>query len=421
MLWAALSLLTQADIDFPLRPGARWVYVHDDRESIILDALEASNIGAEKTVTLRVRGWTFFGTEGDLYLSSDARGLSCHGTCYMDQVHPQESPENFLPPRLQKGTAWEGRDGFGFKAVTHDLEAVEVPAGTFQAWKIAYRGGSSEMSFDGWYAPGTGFVRFDLLRMSLTKPWGVEKSYRHDLARFEPTRGIVPVAVPALSAEERKTVELLLGRLSEPDVDARQKAAADLFALGRGVIPWLRESEDPEVRARVRQVVERFPALEYSAHLTRAKGKVGRPLPVRFALRNIASGPVQIVEAVEGSAEGRSPACLLTILDERGVEQRLQKRAECGNSNRLLRRNFVTLESGEDFDPLGPGTWRHPLLDWTPARPGVYTIDAVYDATGKIPDAWRGTGHLTPEIQKRIEAMPRGRYEAKRLTIIVEP
>lgn len=418
---AALALLAQADIDFPLRPGARWVYVQDGREAMILDAVEAS-----PTTTLRIRGGSFFWMSDDAFLSIGDQGLRCHGYSYQDSLFPKDPPRLLLPPRLEKGMTWEAEKLW---AEVVDVEDVKVPAGSFRAWRIDYEIRhhlGTELDFRAWYAPGTGFVRFDYWQTStMGSKTPLEKPWRRELARFEPKRKVTPLAIPPLSPEARRAAEDLLGRMSTPDVGIREKAADDLFALGRSVEPLLRDAigraSDPEVEARLRQVVERFPKLEFTARLLREKGKVGEPLPVGFALRNLAPASVQILPSLDGSAVGRSPRYLLSILDEQGVAQQPDRIPFCGHVNRLLRRDFVTLESGEEFDPLGPGSFGHYLLRWAPSRPGIYTLDAVYDATGKVPEAWQGSGAMDPAALKMLEAMPRGRYEAKRLTIVVEP
>ncbi len=421
MLWAALGLLTQADIDFPLRPGARWVYVQDGREAMILDAVDAN-----PTLTLRIRGGSFFWMSEDAFLSVDAQGLHCHGQSYQDHVLPNDPPRPLLPARLEKGVTWEAEK---LRAVVVGVEDVDVPAGSFRAWRIDYEMRQhlgTEQDFRAWYAPGTGFVRFEYWQTSTKgKKTPLEKPWRRELARFEANRKVVPPRPPPLAPEARIAADRLLQRLADPAVDVRENAAAGLFALGAGVSPLLRESletaADPELRARLRQLLDRFPKLEFTARLLRDKGKVGQPLPVAFALRNIAPEAVRVVPSLDGSALGRSPRYDLRILDERGVPQQPDRIPFCANVNRLRLRDFVTLQPGEEVDPLGPGSFSHALLAWTPSRPGTYTLDAVYDATGKVPDAWQGSGELDPAARKLLEAMPRGRYEAPRLTIVVEP
>jgi hypothetical protein len=420
-VWLGLLAATQ---ELPLRPGARWVYVQDGREVMILDATEATG----ETITLRVRGGSFFWTTEGALLSVGAEGLRCHATTYSGHVLPKDPPRLLLPPRLEKGARWEPVDGF-FRATVVDLEKVDVPAGSFEAWKIDYVLAAhlgTEQDFRAWYAPGTGFVRLEYWQEStLGRKTPLEKPYRRDLARFEPKRVVRPLEVPPLSADERAAADRLLDRLSDPAVDVRSKAAVDLFARGRGVMPLLRDAlaktADPEVRARLRSVLDRFPALEFTARLTREKGQVGRPLPLAFALRNLSSEPARIVPAIDDSDVARSPRYLLKILDDRGVPQEPKEIPFCAHVNPLLASDFVTLEPGEEFDPLGPGSFGHYMLRWTPSRPGTYTLDATYDATGKIPEAWKGAGELDPAALRMLEAMPRGRYEARRLTIVVEP
>lgn len=424
-----LGLAAQADDAFPLRVGARWTYAQGDTAVMVLDAVEASKVGDEATITVRIRSRSFFWATYDAFLSAGQGGLRMHASSYADTLMPKTPAWILLPPRLETGAGWTGGDGH-FEAKVLGREDVDIPAGRFSAWKIEYvrRGHlGTELDFRAWHAPGTGFVRFEFFQTStMGAKTPLETPARLDLVRFEPARRGVPVEIPALHEADRKEVDALLVRLGDPAVEVREKAAADLLSKGRGILPVLRsaaaKAADPELQARLRHVRDRFPALEFTARKTRERGQVGRPLPLSFALRNISLDPVRIVPALDGSAFARFPRYGLVVRNEEGVEQQPDRIPFCGTLNPLRARDFVELAPGEEVDPLGPGSFSHSLLRWTPTRPGTYTLEAAYDATGKIPDAWKGSAaEMAPNVRAMLEAMPRGRYEAPRLTIVVEP
>lgn len=65
-----------------------------------------------------------------------------------------------------------------------------------------------------------------------------------------------------------RKVNDLIPRLASDDVEARQKAAADLRALGRPSLPLLRDAlkseVDPEIKARLEELIHRYEAIDWS-------------------------------------------------------------------------------------------------------------------------------------------------------------
>ena len=155
--------------------------------------------------------------------------------------------------------------------------------------------------------------------------------------------------------------------------------------------------------------------------MTKPRGKVGEPLPVRFSLRSLWDAPVRILPSLDGSALGRFPRYYVLVFDENGEEQKPDKLGVCGFTNPLHPTDFITLQPGESCDPMGPGTFGHYMLRWLPTRPGTYTLEAIYDATGRVPDQWKGSvDKMDPQSLELLKGMPRGRYGAKRVTIVVD-
>jgi hypothetical protein len=250
-----------------------------------------------------------------------------------------------------------------------------------------------------------------------------------ELARYEPERHIEPVLEPKLSVDDAARAERLLGRLETETAEARENVANQLVALGSGVLPLIRKraasANGGELRRRLEQVLGRFPTLEFVARRLKDKGKVGEPLPIHFALRNISPTTVQILPSLDGSEEQmRYPRYSLEVRDEKGEAQKLAKGRgpRCGFMNPIKVLDFETLEPWEETNPFGFGTSGISMNGWIPQRPGTYTLIAVYDATGVVPDEWKGAvKQMDPQAQQLLEAMPRGRFESNRLTIIVEP
>jgi hypothetical protein len=393
-----------------------------------LEVMGLERPGLEATAVLRIRGGMFFLFSKDLWVSGGSLGIRIHASGDADQMAVKTPPVVLLAPDLEKGKVWRGTSDRAWTASVVDREPVRVPAGEFKAWKIDYviSGSGRDYHFRAWLAPGTGFVRLDSWQ-ELHEGRERRNAESYELTRYDPERKITPLGFPALSSEDLAKAKRLIARLGQPEVAARDEGVRELAALGRGVLPVVRDqlatAKESELRGRLEAVVERFPKVEFVARNLKARGKAGQPLPLGFALRNISDSKVQILPSLGAPGRTSYPRYLLEIRDEKGDVMKPPKGPiTCSFENPVEERDFITLEPGEEYDPFGAGTWGHVLLPWIAERAGTYTVQAVYDATGDVPDGWKGSATtMDPRVQRRLEAMPRRRFESNRLTIEVEP
>jgi hypothetical protein len=395
---------------------------------MILDAVGRENVGKEETTMLRIRGASFFWNSDTVFISSGKEGLRIHGSRFADSNLSKDPPLVLLPFKLEKGKTWQSAS-FEVSASVLGLQDVEVPSGSYKAWSIEYvltSQTTSEHDIRAWFVPNIGFVRIEWWQENIkgTKKL-LDKPRIFELARFESERRVRTIVEPRLSSDDLVKAERLIGCLGDERVEAREKTVAELVAIGRGVVPIILEragkAKDSEIRGRLQEVIHRFPKVEFVIRALKANGKVGEPLPVGFALRNIFSDKIQILPTLSGSTS-RYPRYVIEVVDGKGQIQKPKPTSGLGLGNPLNKRDFVTLESGEETDPFGPGSFGHPMVEWVPEHPGTYTLVAVYDATGDIPDAWVGSERrMDAEVQRLLETMPRGRIVSNRLTIVVEP
>jgi hypothetical protein len=305
-----------------------------------------------------------------------------------------------------------------------DREKVRVPFGEVEAWKVLYRkpGSGRDYFTRAWFAPGIGFVRFE--NWDVLESGERRNDQTYELTRYEPERHVTPLAPARFTAEDRANAERLVASLQDPQVDVREKAMSGLVAIGRGVVPFIREqaanAKDPELRGRLEQVLKRVPRVELLVRKLKDRGKVGEPLPLRVALRNISDSKVAILPSL-----GRGPGASwvrydLEIRDEKGVTQEprpTKKGYICAFVNPLKVEDFVTLASGEECEAFGPGTDGHRMHPWIPSSPGTYTVSAVVDT-----EAWKKSpAEVDQQIFRLLEAMPRGRFESNSLVLVVDP
>jgi len=421
--------LAQAQADLPLRVGSRWTYAQDGKEVMAIEIVGREQTATDDFFVARIRGQYFFlYSQEDLWLSNGGDGVRIHGEGHPDQMTRENPPLTLLPAQMEKGASWQAQPGRKVAATVQGLEAVRVPAGDFKAWKIEYvwTGGSgTEYSYRAWFAAGTGFVKIELWQQ-LSKGEKKPTESILELVRYEPERRIRPLPPSDLTQEDRAKAEQLIGRLKEDQVADRTKVVSSLVDLGRGVLPLIRDriagANDPEVAGRLKEVLEAFPKVEISVRKLGANGSVGKPCPISFALRNLTDSRIQVLPSLGGL--NRYPRYTIEIRDEKGDLQNPSKgpRVICGFENPIDPWDFVTLEPGEECDPFGPGTMGHALSPWIPERPGTYTVVAAYDASGDVPDAWKGSiVAMEARAHKLLTAMPRGRFESKRLTIVIDP
>jgi hypothetical protein len=132
------------------------------------------------------------------------------GTAYANSNFTNEPPHVLIKQPLKAGLAWksfsrnpEGGSSDHFEVVVEGRERIEVPAGSFDAWKLEYTwlahlGTTSDWM--AWYVPGKGFVQFKEVRGStLGKKHDLEKPRTLRLARIERTGAAHPIDYPSAS------------------------------------------------------------------------------------------------------------------------------------------------------------------------------------------------------------------------------
>jgi hypothetical protein len=117
------------------------------------------------------------------------------------------------------------------------------------------------MPLDPWGEPYRMISDPDTVRLQVRDPEARRLSAR--LLSAEETRRLEEIGQPRLSEEERRGVGALLDRLSEDDLDAREKAVAELRGWGAAILTVLDErlklERDPEVRLRVEGIRKALP------------------------------------------------------------------------------------------------------------------------------------------------------------------
>lgn len=430
LLAAILSVSTQRTEDeFPLRQGSRWTYARDGRESMALHVLGKERLGSSEAIVVRIRGGEFFlFSQEDLWLSVDQDGLKIHAHGDSDKRTSLEPPLLLLSTSRNSGANWNSLPVGKLRASVQNIETVHVPAGDFKSLRIDYilvGDSGSEYSFRVWFVPGTGFVKIEMWQQSF-KGEKMPNKYSYELVRYERDRKLTPVPQVILDPGGEIAAARLIPRLSAEKLEDREKAVKELIGMGRGVIPLLRsqreEAREPELRGRIEQVLERFPKIEFLVRQLRTTAKVGEPLPIEFALRNVTDSKIQILPSLGGLS--RYPRYSIELRDEKGELQSSSKAASviCTNENAIELRDFITLEPGEETNPFGPGSLEIAMHPWVPRVPGTYTLTALYDASGNVPEEWKGSApRMDPRCERLLREMPRGRFETNRLNIKVEP
>lgn len=151
------------------------------------------------------------------------------------------------------------------------------------------------------------------------------------------------------------------------------------------------------------------------AKRTKGKAKVGKPLPVRFQIKNQSSKEVTIVRSLDGSDAGwRSPKITIEVRDAKNKLVEVPMGGRCGMVNPLMEEDFVTLAPKKSHTLLGEGSFGHYVLRWAPTKAGRYTVTLRYDVS--FSEGEKGQADLAL-LQKHKPL--RGVYESKPLPIVV--
>ena len=116
--------------------------------------------------------------------------------------------------------------------------------------------------------------------------------------------------------------------------------------------------------------------------------RVGDAVPT-FVVRieNRSDEPVVLVRSVDGSDSFKSPRVTISIEGPPGGFA-VRPSVRCGNTNGVSTEDFVTVESGEEFDPYASGWWGSNLRQGSFAKAGTYTATFRYSTMNPDARAW---------------------------------
>ncbi len=355
LLGAAFPAPTLDALDWPLEAGTRLVFTDaEGREGLILTT--------EGDGRVAVRGPpVFFSGESFVLERRGEDWILPVSTSYLGDAR-NDPPWVVLDLPLTPGRSWvTGRTGgdtrFTFRATVGGLESISTPYGDLEAWRVEYRLEchlGTERDFDAWFVDGIGLVQL------------------------------------------RQVASSTLG----DKTPLRPPPTVSLAAIGEIGVAW---STAPE------------PDWLTVTATARGEGVVGEPLPVAFSLVNTGPEPMRVITALDASDVGwRYPKIDIEI-EQVGVGPvAVEPLGRCGLMNPLTRRDLQLLSPGGSLDPLGPGTFGHHLLDWTPTRPGTYRVRMIYDLG--TPDRWT---QAPPELIPELSSLPAGRHVSNTVTVIV--
>ncbi len=195
----------------------------------------------------------------------------------------------------------------------------------------------------------------------------------------------------------------LVGKLGAEDFTIRDEAEKRLFLAGKPVADALKKalsSEDPEVRLRVRRILDRlFPVLQLQVRAA-GEAKVGRTVSFEIRIKNVSDREQVVVRCLDGSTDGsRFPMYARQIEWAEKTEGATAEAKDggrlCGNCNSLDEDDCVLLKPGETLDPFathghGQGGFGKWLLEWKPEQAGKASARFTCDFTPENPAFWNG-------------------------------
>ncbi len=160
---------------YPLVKGHKWTFKtdYDDVTEIVHEVVGTEKVGGKECFVLEVRShnpeigaprvlrkeWLASGDEGVLIFKQQ-RGRTEMAV---------EKPFFKVKDPLRKDDEWRGAatadvNAPQYHSVVEGEEEVEVPAGTFKAWKLRVKSESGRHVAEGfeWFAPGTGLLKYEM-------------------------------------------------------------------------------------------------------------------------------------------------------------------------------------------------------------------------------------------------------------------
>lgn len=136
---------------YPLKDKARWTYVTPQGEWVWTTTLVASHKDGDEYKVSRQAADSEYG----MVVRSKAEGI----LITQESGKPVEPGQWLLKYPMKEGTRWETKfAATEWSAEATKTEEIEVPAGKFEALRVAYASKDGKSTFEIWYAHGVGIV-----------------------------------------------------------------------------------------------------------------------------------------------------------------------------------------------------------------------------------------------------------------------
>lgn len=145
------------------------------------------------------------------------------------------------------------------------------------------------------------------------------------------------------------------------------------------------------------------PVLSLALHAPAGPSSLGRPVPVRPALRNEGPGEAWVVGVLDGSETAtRYPHWLPSVrVGEQVVAA--PPAAEDPLVGPLRPSDFRRLAPGDELDPGRLATF----AVFAPAEPGAYVYSLVLSTESPRPEDWLGAFNQDPSVVELVARVPR--------------
>lgn len=134
---------------------------------------------------------------------------------------------------------------------------------------------------------------------------------------------------------------------------------------------------------------------------------LGAPIALALEFANTARAPITLVRPLDGSFEHwRDPGYELYLRDESSSEIYAYAfhGARCGNVNPITKEDYVTLTPGEKRDDVHANGWASYFSNAAVARPGTYSLWAVYRECGKKGGVALGKDRVRADVYRGVHA-----------------
>jgi hypothetical protein len=183
------------------------------------------------------------------------------------------------------------------------------------------------------------------------------------------------------------------------------------------------QSDLPKVAASA--VDSKFTCAISSDKATITQGEIPR---VKVAITNKSGVDVFLVGSLDGSDVGwRYPKCGFEVLDSAGKPFPEKPMARCGNMNMLKTSDFVKVDAGGIFNPVGEGFFgSSQLFHFRSFPPGTYILRFFYRTSAKGVQEYFGDERMSgkkgaaPEIQKLYERVPQIDVKSNELRVTIQ-